>query len=61
MGIGTPELIILWLLSIALPITVAYFLIKAAVRNGVLEALRTHELRRDRGTLGSERNQNPLT
>jgi hypothetical protein len=61
MGVGVPELIIIWVVSIVVPLTVAYYLIKAAVRNGVLEALRRHEIRRARGDLGSERSPNSRT
>lgn len=61
-GVGTPELIILWLFSIVVPVTVGYYIIKAAVRNGVREALRRHEADRVRYGLGvgDERSPNSL-
>jgi hypothetical protein len=57
MGIGTPELIVLWLVAIVVPLTVTYYLIRAAVRNGVLEALR----RRDANQVRGERSPNSLS
>lgn len=52
MGIGLPELIIIWVFSIIVPLLVAYYLMKAAVRNGVVEALEKREANQVRGELG---------
>ena len=51
-GVGIPELIIIWLFSIVVPLVVAYYLIKAAVRNGVVEALEKRDANQVRGSLG---------
>lgn len=61
-GIGIPELIVIWVLSIVVPLVVAYYLIKAAVRNGVVEALEKREASQVRGELGlgGERSPNSL-
>ena len=61
-GIGIPELIIIWAFSVIVPLLVAYYLIKAAVRNGVVEALEKREANQVRGALGlsGERSPNNL-
>jgi len=59
MGIGLPELIIIWVFSIIVPLVVAYYLIKAAVRNGVVEALEKREASLVRGELGLGGEQSP--
>jgi len=52
MGIGFPELVIIWVFATVVPLLVAYYLIKAAVRNGVVEALEKREANLVRGELG---------
>jgi hypothetical protein len=61
-GLGVPELVVLWTLSAVVPLVVAYYLIKAAVRNGVVEALEKREANQVRGELGlgDERSPNSL-
>jgi hypothetical protein len=51
-SLGIPELIILLAFSVVVPLWVAYHLIKAAVRNGVVEALEKREAGQVRGELG---------
>jgi len=62
MALGIPELIILWVFATVVPLLVAYYLIKAAVRNGVVEALEKREANQVRGALGlgGERSPNSL-
>ena len=56
-------MVVLWTLSAVVPLVVAYYLIKAAVRNGVVEALEKHEANKVRGELGlgGERSPNSRT